>query len=68
MEKFGFQLIILFSFDMFATQINFITQGIVLRLDSFIVNLFLKFLGMIKILLVNGYKVLEFRRLFFCGF
>ena len=50
------------SFKVLAIQSDLVTWGIVLRLDSFIMGLLLKFWGVVEILLINGYKVLEFKR------
>ena len=60
--KLGFQLAIPLSSEVFATQPNLVTQGIALRLDSLIVGLLLKFLGVVEILLTNGHEVLELKR------
>ena len=43
------QFLLLFDFDIFAVQQNYITGSIVFRLDAFIVGLFLKFLDMVKV-------------------
>ena len=61
-EKLGFQLAIPLSFEVFATQLDLVAQSIALKLDSLIMGSLLKFLGMIKILLANGHKVLELGR------
>ena len=47
---------------MFATQLDLVAQGIALGLDLFIVGLFLKFLGMIELLLANGHEILELEK------
>lgn len=39
------QLLFLFNFDIFNIQQNFIAKSIVLRLDTLIMSLFLKFFG-----------------------
>ena len=54
-QKFRLQLLVLFSFDLFAIQPNFIIKSIASRLDAFIVGLFLKFLSVIEVLLANNY-------------
>ena len=53
---------ILLNSEVLATQPDFITWDIALRLDLFIMSLFLKFLGVVKILLANGYEVLKLER------
>ena len=58
-EKLGFQLAILLSSEVLATQPDLVARGIALRLDSFIVGLLLKFLGVVEILLANGHEVSE---------
>ena len=45
---------------MLATQLDLVAQGIVLRLDSFIMGLLLKFLGVMEILLANSHEISEF--------
>ena len=47
---------------MLAIQPDLVARGIALRLDSLIVGSFLKFLGVVEILLANGHEVLELRR------
>ena len=61
-KKLGFQLTISLNSKELATQPDLVTQGIALKLDSFIMGLLLKFLGVIEILLVNGHEVLGFGR------
>ena len=51
-----FQLPVLFGLDLFAVQPYFITGGIASRLNAFIVSLFLKFFGMVKVFLTNNYQ------------
>lgn len=46
---------ILFAFDMFTIYPNFIISGIVWRLDTLIVSLFLEFFEIIEVFVVNGY-------------
>ena len=52
-EKFGFKLLILFDFDIFVVQPNFVTKNIAFRLCAFITSLFLKFLDMMKVFTAN---------------
>ena len=47
---------------MLATQSDFVAWSIALELDPLIVGLLLKFLGIVEILLANGYEVLELGR------
>ena len=51
------QLLVMFGLDVFAIQPNFLAKGIASRFDSFIVNLFLKLLGIIKVFLANNYQL-----------
>ena len=60
-KKFCLQLLVAFGLDIFAVQPNFLTEGVASRLDSFIVSLFLKFLGMMKIFLADNHQLSEFR-------
>ena len=55
LKKLCLQLTILLGLDVFAIQPNLFTIIIALRLDSFIVSLFLKFLGMAGVFLANNY-------------
>ena len=54
-QKFGLYFLILFGFDIFIIQPNFITGNIASRLGAFVVTLFLKFLNTIEVFLVNSY-------------
>ena len=47
---------------MLATQPDLVAWGIALRFDPLIMGLLLKFLDIVKILLANGYEVLELER------
>ena len=47
----------MFSFDVFAIQPNFVIRSIALRLNAFIISLFLKLLSMIEVFLANGYQI-----------
>ena len=46
-KKFRLQLLIAFGFDIFAVQPNFLARSVTSRLSSFIVSLFLQFLGVL---------------------
>ena len=59
-KKLCLQLSVMLSLDMFTIQPNFLAKGIASRFDSFIVNLFLKFLCMVEIFLANNYPLSEF--------
>ena len=61
-EKLGFQLAIPLSSEVLATQPDLVARGIASKLDSLIVGSLLKFLGVVEILLANGYEVLELGR------
>ena len=61
-KKLDFQLVILLNFEIFAIQPDLVAQGIASRLDSLIMGLFLKFLDMVKILLINDHEVSKLRR------
>ena len=61
-KKLGFQLAIPLSFEVLATQPDFVARDIALKLYSLIMDLLLKFLDMVEILLANVYKVLEIER------
>ena len=61
-EKFGFKLAILLNFEIIATQPDFVAYSIALKLDIFIVNLFLKLLCIVKFFLANSYQFLEFKK------
>ena len=56
-KKLCFQLPVLFGFDIFAIQPNFITRGIASRLDALIISLFLKFLAMIEVFTSDNYQL-----------
>ena len=44
---------------MFATQPDLVAWDIALWLDTFIMGLLLKFLGVVEVLLANDYQLLE---------
>ena len=46
-KQFHFQIPIVFGFDIFAIQPNFFAGSITSRLNSFIIGLFLQFLGIL---------------------
>ena len=51
------QLPVLFDLDIFAIQPNFITKGIALRLDAFLVGPFLKILCIIEVFSANDHQL-----------
>ena len=55
-EKLDFPFIIPLNFELLITEQDFVTRGVVLRLDSLIMSLFLEFLGVMKVFLVNGHQ------------
>ena len=55
-KKFGFQLLISFGFNVFAIQSNLVIRNIASNLCTFIISLFLKFLGMMEVFTVNQHK------------
>ena len=61
-KKLGFQLAILLTLEVLTTQLDFVAWGIALALNLFIMGLLLKFLSMVKILLVNGHEVLKLKK------
>ena len=54
------QLLVALGLDIFAVQPNFLAGEVALGFDSFIVSLFLKFLGMVEILLANNHQFFKF--------
>ena len=50
---------ILYSFEVFATEPNFIIWDMASKINTFIVSLFLKLLGIVKILLANSHLFLK---------
>ena len=54
-KELHFQILVLFGFDVFAIQPNFIAGSKTLRLDAFIVNLLLEFWGIVEVLTVNNH-------------
>ena len=59
-KKHCIQLLILFGFDIFNIQPNFITKSIVFRLNTFIIGLLLKFLDMVLIFFINNHQFFLF--------
>ena len=45
------------SLNLFAVQPYFVTGGIVSRLNTFIVGLFLEFLSVLEVFLANNYQL-----------
>ena len=60
LKEICFQLTVPLGLDILATQTNLLTRGVVLRLDSLIVGLFLKFLGIVKVLVIYDHQLSEF--------
>ena len=60
-KKLCFQIPVVFGLDIFAVQPNFLAGGVASRFDSFIVSLFLKFLGMVEVFSANNHQFSEFR-------
>lgn len=52
-KEFGSQFSILFDFYVLAVQPNFVIRSIVFGVYGFIINLFLKLLGIIKVFRAN---------------
>ena len=50
---------------MFAIHPEYDIKNIAPEPDFFIVGLLLKFLSMVKVLLINGHQLLELKKLFF---
>ena len=55
-KKLCFQLLVAFGLDIFGIQPNFIAGSIASRLDAFIMSLFLKFLGIVEVFVVNDHQ------------
>ena len=53
------QLSFMHGLNIFAIQPNFLAGGIVLKFDSIILGLFLKFLGMVEDLVTFNYQLSE---------
>ena len=60
-KKLSLKLLFTLGFDVFAVQPNFLARGIAPRLDSPVMNSFLKLLSMVKVLAKNNYQVSKFR-------
>ena len=58
-KKFDFQILILFGFDVFAIQPNFVFRSIASRLCIFIMSLLLKLLGVVEVFTANQHKFLK---------
>ena len=67
-KKLGFQLAILLSFEVLATQPYLVASGVASWLDTFIVGSILKLLCVVEVLLTSGHQILELGGWFFCGF
>ena len=56
-KEFCLQLSIAFGFDIFTVQPNFFTRTVTSRFSSFIVGLFLQFLGMLQLLSIYSHEI-----------
>ena len=61
LKKLCLQLPVAFGLNIFAVQPNFLARSVTPRLDSLIVSLLLKFLGMVEVFLANSHQFSEFR-------
>ncbi len=59
-KELGLKLAILFGFNVFAIQPNFITKNIALGLHNFVIGLFLKLLSMVEVISIYNHLFLEF--------
>ena len=48
---------VLFDFNVFAIEPNFIAAGIAFKLNAFIISLLLKLLNIVEVFIANGYKL-----------
>ena len=55
-KKLCLQLPVIFGLDVFIVQPNFLAGGIASKFDPLIVNLFLKFLGIVEVFLANNHQ------------
>ena len=55
-KKLCLQLPVTLALDVFAVEPNFLARSIVSRFDSLIVNLLLKFLGMMEVFPANNHQ------------
>ena len=60
LKKLRLQLLIAFGFDIFTFQPNFLAKSITSRLGSFIMGLFLQFLGILQVLSACSHKIPKF--------
>ena len=58
-------ILYLLSFKVLAIQPDLVARDIALRFNIFVICLLLKLLGVINILLIYGYQILELRKKFF---
>ena len=56
-EELGFKLSVVFGFDVFAIEPNFVSGNVASRLNAFIVSLLLKLLSMMEVLLANRHQI-----------
>ena len=54
-KKLCLQLSIMLSLNIFVVQPNVLARDVALRLDFFIISLFLKLLGMVEVLATHNY-------------
>ena len=59
-KEFRFKFPILFGFDVFAIQPDFVTRDIAFWLCTLIVHLLLKILSVLEIFTANGHEILKF--------
>lgn len=56
-HKFGLQLLVLFDFDKFAIQPNFVTRRVDSRFNAFVISLLLKLLSVKEVLSTDSYEL-----------
>ena len=59
-KKLRLQLLLVFSFDIFTIQPNFLTENVTFRLSSFIIGSFLQFLSVLQVFSIYNYKIPKF--------
>ena len=59
-KKLYLQLPVMLCLDVFAVQPNFFARSVAPRLNSFIMSLFLKFLGIMEVLIIHNLQVSKF--------
>lgn len=58
-KKFSFKLVMLFGFDVFIIQPNFVARDIASKLYNLIMNLLLKLLSIVEVFLIYNYQFFE---------